>query len=62
MQGQGEGGSGPSAKIWGGVPHPVARADRQGERYGNATESVVRKMAAGRKCRQHNKSLRNYIW
>jgi hypothetical protein len=41
---------------------PIARADRQGEKDVNKADSVVRKMAAGRKCHQPDKRLPNYIW
>jgi hypothetical protein len=37
-------------------------AYREGEEQGNEAESVICKMAAGRKCRQHDKLLLNYDW
>jgi hypothetical protein len=53
-------GSGPSRTFFR-APTP-ARADWQGERYGSKAEGVAHEMATGRKCRQHDKSLHNYIW
>jgi hypothetical protein len=41
---------------------PPAKADRRGKTYANTAGSLVCNMAAGRKYRQHNKSLPYYVW
>ena len=41
---------------------PPAVADRQMGNQGNVADSIVRKMAAGRKCHRHSRSLSNCIW
>jgi hypothetical protein len=41
---------------------PPSRVYQQEKKQGNKVDSAVRKMAAGRINRQHNKPLPNYIW
>lgn len=40
---------------------PPARVGRQGRKYANRAKGAVRQTAAGHKCRQHDKSITNYI-